>query len=1062
MALRAPAPDMTSPAPPAASATSPAPAPDHHTPAWLARLPWWADLVLVAAAALLAHAGMLWGDFIYDDTLVCFAEIARRGDGLFLIFSPTDYYEVGAGEASWRPVATFTHWLDGQTFRLTGVNPLWPRIENWLLHAGAAAMVWKVAMLWRFPRFAAVCAGLLLAVHPLAGESVAIISFREEMLAVIGFGATIWLATAPGAGPGRFVAAGVAAFLTCGAKELGFMLPPLLAAAAWLLPAWPGEPAGGTERQIKVRRAIRWAGPAAAGVLCFAVMRFIVFTPPANFDMGYTGHPGGGGLATGLTMMQIMARYAGMFFLPAGLSVDHTPAVVESLGDWRAWTGLGAMVAMMAFGVRAWRTSPWAALGWTWIVLGLLPVLDVLPLPNIMAERYCYLPLAGAGLLAGWGMQQWLNRRAAAGASGAVVAGCVVVLATAGGIRNLVRAPDWRHDAYLWAAVSRANPESFRALAMYGYVLSHVQFVPQEVQVAYQRVVDAEADIGRPLRRGPEYAAVRDRLGRLLQTADWENSDHRYQLEMARKELEIELRLESTRFAPRWSPEEATNWLNLGIAYYEAGASAKGARRPWENKRDTYITLMRDRQRDGLDLDPVRQQLSRVVDAINALPDPMPYLRQAEEWMLKSVATKRMPLFMRATAYENLSACAGLMEGGGERVEQYAKEAIRLQPTRVYAHYNLAVHYGEVTKDMPPTPEWERLMQVAIDHYRACFHDPRTIELAFRNYFSLMLRKPEYSDGQSEASKALMDEWAAMCDRIPDAVEFRRQLAMRCLMVKLNQRAWDQHRRCLDLDPSWVPGWFNLSALAEEGMDISYQGKGGDPRLALEILREGYAKVGAEHMDKFFDARNQLQRLEARIALPELEAAADKTPGDYAARAQLGRAYVVLNQPKKAIAELREARALDVRRFNADELAPALRAQERILREQAEAARLKKDGTVADKIEAAQFFEARAEMNRAQGWLKMAQEQDPAEYDRLGARKLHTRIQQVIDIAIAAERSAEELGQRATHAAVAGEWPYAVYLWRACRKKDGAVFHDLSGPARLSEADERMRRALKR
>lgn len=1046
---------MTTPLPSDAPASPVAPAATGRVPAWLATRPVWVDLAFVVLAALVAHAGMLGGGFVYDDTLVCFADVARRPDGVLKIFSPTGYFMVGAGEAAWRPVATLTHWID---FQVAGFHPWWGRGINWLLHAGAAAMVWRTARGWGFPRFAALTGALLFAVHPLAGESVAVISFREEMLTVVGFGATIWLAMRATSSPVTLVGAGLAAFLTCGAKELGFMLPPLLAAGAVLLPPLPGEAAG----ESTFRRVLRWAGAPSAGAALFAVLRFVVFAPPESFDMGYVGHPGGGGLATGLTMMQIMARYAGLFLWPQSLSVDHTPVVVESLADWRAWTGLLAMVGMLAFGLHALRRSPRLAMAWLWIVFGLIPVLDIVPLANIMAERYCYLPLAGAGLAVGWGAQVWLDRRLHTGRSATLVVLLVAVVTGASMARHWARAGDWKHDAALWSAAGRANPASFRAVQMYGFVLGKVELKPEELRPAFARITDAEAALGRPIARGERYAAVRDRMQRLINEGDFENPTHRFAIDMSRKELEIELRLEAATTAPRWSPEEATNWLYLGVTYYEAGELVTNRRRPLKNKIEEYTTYMKDRQRDGLDGEPVRQQISRVVDELNTLPDPRPYLDKGEEWMLKSVETNRMPLSVRAAAYEHLSACVGLMGmSDSARSKQYAEEAIRLQPTRVYAHYNLAVHYGELARLAGPGPERDRFIASATDHYRACFDDARTQRLAFLNYVSIQMQRPEFSDPRSAASKALVDEWAVMADRIPDDIEFRKQLAIRCLVTKLNRRARDQFRKLVSLEPTWAQGWLSLAAIAEEGLTFEASAGGatdGDPKAALAVLQEGYAQAGAERMDALNDgqARAMVRRLTARVAIAELKPQVERTPTDYDLRLQLGQAYDAAGFYREAQRELRVLEGIDAGRSRRDDIAGLLAKLAAQERRDAESSRLETKGTCEELAEVARRFEARADFRQAQAWLKRALERDAAAYEALGLQPLHTRIQQALDIAASPERSAEEFAQYATQSATEGAWPYAVWMWRACRERDPEVFRRLAGPNRLAAAEAQL------
>jgi len=319
---------------------------------------------------------------------------------------------------------------------------------------------------------------------------------------------------------------------------------------------------------------------------------------------------------------------------------------------------------------------------------------------------------------------------------------------------------------------------------------------------------------------------------------------------------------------------------------------------------------------------------------------------------------------------------------------------------------------------------------------------------------------PGMEDPRSAKHKALADEWAAMCDRIPNDIVFRKQLAIRCLMTKLNKRAWEQHERILAMEPDWAEGYINMAGLAEEGREVFMESEG-DPKLALEVLERGYAMAGEAKMNAAGAAPIR-RRLAARVVLDERRKASEANPQDYDALVSYAQASLDAGLWREAGRLFTRARELDPRRFVQDALDRRLREIAEKERATAAATRLRKDGTVAEMVEVARGHVARAEFREAQAWLKRAQERNLDAYNALGVRALHTRVQQVIDIVDAPERPAQELAERAMRAMQAAQWPYAVFLWRGTRTRDLERFRRVGGPARLAESEANMRQAAGR
>lgn len=136
----------------------------------------WYGEALIVLAGILAFWPALSGGFILDDDiLLSESHLVQASDGLARIWIGTESHDY------W-PITNSSFWFE---WRLWGMNPIGYHCTNLLLHVAAALLIWGILQKLSIP--GAFLAALLFTVHPVNAESVAWISQRKGLLAMVFF-----------------------------------------------------------------------------------------------------------------------------------------------------------------------------------------------------------------------------------------------------------------------------------------------------------------------------------------------------------------------------------------------------------------------------------------------------------------------------------------------------------------------------------------------------------------------------------------------------------------------------------------------------------------------------------------------------------------------------------------------------------------------------------------------------------------------------------------------------------------------------------------------------------
>jgi tetratricopeptide (TPR) repeat protein len=494
---------------------------------------------LACAVATLAAVAAYWGSlrngFTWDDHVhIESAPFVQDARNARVLLTPGFWTRRTRVEGSARPLMLASLLADRA---LWGAEPRGYHLTNLLLHAAcAAALAWLACLLTGSAALAAL-AGTLFALHPVQTEAVCEVTFRADLLATLGVLLALAALRQALARRSQIWAAAAAAAFALGllAKENAAVFPVLALFMEGLFPSGPGA--------TRARRGA--AAMIAAALLAYAAFRiprggYADAPPPWNGDAqpsrasaptpppvpSATPAPApapvpaanqfdesppewkpamGARQTRFLTMSGVFADYVRLTLWPSDLQADRSAPTVSRWSSPRPWAGGAALLALLAAAWAARSALPAVALGLCWFLIALVPASGVVALPNLIAERYLYLSLAGAALAAASAFDAAWRRFPRSRA--ALFAGLAILLLVSS-VSTRRRVPAWRDDATLFGAPRPT--ESARVHYNLGLIAQRAGRL-EEAEAEYRRALELNPSSAEALVNLAELSRLRGR-----------------------------------------------------------------------------------------------------------------------------------------------------------------------------------------------------------------------------------------------------------------------------------------------------------------------------------------------------------------------------------------------------------------------------------------------------------------------------------------------------------------------------------------------------------------------
>jgi tetratricopeptide (TPR) repeat protein len=410
---------------------------------------------LVAAIAI-AYEPMRHSDFVELDDNKYVTENPNVTGGITrdsVIWAFTKTYA-----SNWHPLTWLSHMADCEIY---GLNPAGHHITNVLIHiANSLLLFWVLRKMtdatWRSAFVAAA-----FALHPLHVESVAWVAERKDVLSGL-----FWMLTM--AAYVRYVERpNIQRYLlVLLAFVMGLMSKPMVVTLPFvllLLDYWPlerlnwGRPPA--EKTVPLGRLLAEKVPL---LLLSAILSVITFTAQKNTIADPQVWPLSARImSAGGCYLNYIVKMA----YPKNLAVLYPPSGMPTI-DAAVLAVMGAAILLVL-----WRRGRrWLVVGLLWYLGTFVPAIGIIQVgPQIMADRYTYLPSIGVFIIVAWGATEIfakLPRPKPALAAAGVAAVLAMTVATR------IQAGYWQNSATLFGRTIAVTKNNFLIHNNYGLYLS--------------------------------------------------------------------------------------------------------------------------------------------------------------------------------------------------------------------------------------------------------------------------------------------------------------------------------------------------------------------------------------------------------------------------------------------------------------------------------------------------------------------------------------------------------------------------------------------------------------
>lgn len=414
----------------------------------------------VLTGVLLTFASTFTFGWVYDDPPQIPQNQNLQWSRFGFLFTHQLWASVAGSQGRfYRPLLTLWFLINKTLF---GLNPHWFHVTTVLAHVTATALAFLIARRLLKDIGSVLFAVAIFGLHPLQAETASwISSVNDSLAAALCFASflTYRKATTRQHSPvGWWALSGLLFLSALLTKEVSVVLPGII-----LIDLWsdsPSKPPSASSGRFPLAVISTYG---LVGVLWLTLRSWALRgTAPTSSLLPWS--------VSLLSAPKILLFNLYRMVLPLGLSPHYDFRAVESSNSGQFLLTLLILIALASLAVVAARRDPRLWVAFAWLILPMLPTLNLrwMNEDDFIHDRYTYMSILGVALLAGsaysWVRKRWPELQSVR----LLAAAMVVILAFASAIQSQY----WANDVILFSRAVNRAPENEWAQLNYGSALS--------------------------------------------------------------------------------------------------------------------------------------------------------------------------------------------------------------------------------------------------------------------------------------------------------------------------------------------------------------------------------------------------------------------------------------------------------------------------------------------------------------------------------------------------------------------------------------------------------------
>lgn len=438
-------------------------------------------ILAIIISGFLVYSNTLKNPYLWDDGLfIQNGNFIKKFENAKVFFSPKNYFRY-TQDFTYRPLPFLVHIAN---YKIWGINPIGHRLVNIFFHIAVALLLYFLVLELFKSTVVAFLSGLFFAVHPANTEVVNMVSFLETQLSTLFFLASfLFYEKGNEKGDGgkskivvsNHVLAILFYFLAVFCKETAITLPAMIILYDFV-----------SKKKLDTKKYI----PFFAVAVFYLIIRFFIFRHPTEAMIKY---PDNSFITNIFVMLKAVPIYLSTIFLPFNLSVEHK--IITPVTFFQAPVILGFFTAIifLAGSVYAYNKSKPVFFWLMWIAITFLPTSNIIPMQNVIAERYLYLPLIGICVLLALSLKKICSRFSSVPIFLLSSVPILLYFSALTVIRNL----DWKSDFVFYSKTLEQVPDSAGINTTMGLVWAKYKNYPKAYElVNYALKLDPEMSDG--------------------------------------------------------------------------------------------------------------------------------------------------------------------------------------------------------------------------------------------------------------------------------------------------------------------------------------------------------------------------------------------------------------------------------------------------------------------------------------------------------------------------------------------------------------------------------------